>query len=556
MSTVPLGVYLLDRLHELGIGHVFGVPGDYNLGFLDQVLDHPGLDWIGNCNELNAAYSADGYARVRGAAALVTTFGVGNLSAVNGVAGSCAEQVPVVAVTGMPATAMAAAGAPVHHTLADGDYGHFGRMFKEVTAGHETLTAQNPTAQIDRLLRTMWREKRPVHIDFPSDLVTLGVPAPTEPLLAESEAHCASDSGSLAQFLDHVMRLLGDSENATVLAGHQIDRYHLGEQLRALLDVAPLKACVLSSARGTVSEDFPGFAGVYAGAFSTPRARAAVEETDLLILAGVELTDTVTGGFTHEFSPGRTIRLFSDHAVVGHARYEDVSLRDALTELAGLLTRVGGLRPQELAHQPQAKLPASDGPLTQNSLWSRIESFLRPDEMLVAEQGTSFFGAQEITLPPGGQVIGQPVWGSIGYTLPATLGAQLADPGRRCVLVIGDGSLQLTAQALGTMARYDAHPVVIVVNNDGYTVERAIHGPRAAYNDIAAWDYTALPAAFGAADCSLALRAVNGNEFDAALQAARAHLDKLVLIEAVLGKDDAPELLTAIARRFAEQNAY
>ncbi|MFC5722391.1 alpha-keto acid decarboxylase family protein [Streptomyces gamaensis] len=555
MARVPLGDYLLDRLCELGIEHVFGVPGDYNLGFLDRILEHRKLTWIGNCNELNAAYAADGYARRRGAAALATTFGVGELSAVNGIAGSYAEQVPVLAITGMPATDVVAAGKPVHHTLADGNYDHFGRMFQEVTVARETLTPENPTAQIDRLLRAMWHGKRPAHLNFPADLVTLPVPAPDAPLLATEER--PADSAGLAQFLAHVAELLADAESATLLAGYQIDRYGLTGALRTLLEAgAPIRACVLGSARGTVAENAPYFAGVYVGAFSGKETRAAVEDADLLILAGAKATDTVTGGFTHSFAPLRTVQLFEGHATVGHARYEGISLSNALAGLTALFSSAGHLRPPAPAAVPGRHRQAEEGPLTQNSLWSRIESFLRPGEVLLAEQGTSFFAAQDITLPEDGTLIAQPLWGSIGYTLPATLGAQLAVPDKRCVLAIGDGSLQLTAQALGTMARYGAAPVVIVVNNDGYTVERAIHGATAPYNDIAAWDYTALPAAFGAADRSVCVRATNGEELDAALTEARRNPDKLVLIEAVLDRDDSPELLSAICRRFAEQNNY
>ncbi|MBH1937946.1 alpha-keto acid decarboxylase family protein [Streptomyces sp. AV19] len=554
MALVPLGDYLLDRLRELGIGHIFGVPGDYNLGFLDRILDHPDLEWVGNCNELNAAYAADGYARRRGAAALATTFGVGELSAVNGIAGSFAEQVPVLAITGMPASTAAASGAPLHHTLADGNYDHFGRMFQEVTAARETLTARAPTEQIDRLLRTMLSEKRPVHLNFPADLVALAVPAPEAPLLEAGEH--SPDRPGLGAFLEHAARLLADSGSATVLAGHQIDRYGLAGAVRVLLESAPIRACVLSSARGTVAEDAPYFTGVYVGAFSDKATRAAVEDTDLLVLAGAQITDTVTGGFTHDFPVRRTIGLFDGYATVGHARYEGVTLGNALAGLTALFSGATDLRPLDGTATPDRRPEPAKGPLTQQSLWARVEAFLQPGEVLVAEQGTSFFAAQEITLPPDGSLIGQPLWGSIGYTLPATLGAQLAVPENRCVLVIGDGSLQLTAQALGTMARYGAAPVVIVVNNDGYTVERAIHGPTASYNDIGAWDYTALPTAFGAAHRSLAVRAQNGEELDAALAEARSNPDKLVLIEAVLDQDDSPELLTAICRRFAEQNNY
>ncbi|OKI09870.1 hypothetical protein A6A06_04350 [Streptomyces sp. CB02923] len=555
---ITVADYLLRRLRELDVEHLFGVPGDYNLGFLDQVTAFPGLTWVGTCNELDAAYAADGYARLRGAAALVTTFGVGELSAVNGIAGAYAESVPVVAVTGMPATAVAAAGRPVHHTLMDGEYGHFGRMFAEVTVARADLTAENAPAEIDRVLRAMYRHSKPVHLNLPTDVVLARVPEPAGPLVVPDEP---ADPGLLRDFLASCARMLDGARSVTVLAGHEAERFRLRGPLRDLLAAAPVRAAAFSSGKGVLDETAPGFVGAYTGEISDKRARAAVEDADCLILAGAPVSDSVTGGFSHHFTPERTIELRPGRAAAGRGVYGGIAMAEAVAGLAGLL-RGAELPEPDGYGEPAAPADAATGSgagtggLTQRQLWSAIGAFLPVGSVLVAEQGTAFYGAQEVPLPADGRFVGQPLWGSIGYTLPATLGTGLAAPDRRSVLVIGDGSLQLTAQELGTMTRYGAAPVVVVVNNDGYTVERAIHGATASYNDIAAWDYTALPAAFGAGPGTVAVRVETPAELADALALAARTPDELVLIEAVLPRDDAPELLTALARRFAEQNAY
>ncbi|MEU5303473.1 alpha-keto acid decarboxylase family protein [Streptomyces noursei] len=561
MSEITVGAYLLRRLREMDIEHVFGVPGDYNLGFLDQVVACPGLEWVGTCNELDAGYAADGYGRLRGAAAVVTTFGVGELSAVNAIAGSYAESVPVLAITGMPATAVATAGTPVHHTLMDGEYDHFGRMFAEVTVARATLTAQNAPAEIDRVLNALRRHRKPVHLNLPTDVVPARVPEPAAPLAA---ADAPTDPALLRAFRDAAARMLAGARTVTVLAGHEADRHGLRAPLAELLAAAPVRAAVYSTGKGLVDEGAPGFAGVYTGEFSAKSARTAVEEADCLILTGAPVTDTVTGGFTHHFPAGRTIELRPGRATVRGAEFAGVTMADALATLTALVRE---LRLPEPAGHGTSAAPtaapvagpnrgAADGPLTQDALWAAVGAFLPPAGVLVAEQGTAFFGAQELPLPRDARFVGQPMWGSIGYTLPATLGTQLAAPDRRSVLVIGDGSLQLTAQELGTLARYGLSPVVVVINNDGYTVERAIHGATAPYNDIAAWDYTALPAAFGAGDRCVTRRVTTPAELADAFRLATDTPDRLVLIEAVLPRDDAPELLTALAGRFAEQNDY
>ena len=175
--------YLLDRLAQIGIRHFFGVPGDYNLQFLDHVIDHPQITWVGCANELNAAYAADGYARCKPAAALLTTFGVGELSAVNGIAGSYAEYLPVIHVVGAPALRAQRAGELLHHSLGDGDFGHFARMAKEVTVAQASLTADNAEGEIDRLLTTALFERRPVYLLLPSDVAEAPLVSKPAPLM-------------------------------------------------------------------------------------------------------------------------------------------------------------------------------------------------------------------------------------------------------------------------------------------------------------------------------------------------------------------------------------
>lgn len=162
--------HVLDRLKVLGVHHVFGVPGDFAFSVQDAILADPELEWIGCCNELNAGYAADGYARMRGFAVLSTTFGVGELSAVNAIAGAYAENVPVIHITGMPATAVQEAESLVHHTLGTGEFDLFRRMADNVVAASAVLTPHNVAAETDRLLSIAVHQRRPVYMGLPSDL--------------------------------------------------------------------------------------------------------------------------------------------------------------------------------------------------------------------------------------------------------------------------------------------------------------------------------------------------------------------------------------------------
>ena len=168
---------------------------------------------------------------------------------------------------------------------------------------------------------------------------------------------------------------------------------------------------------------------------------------------------------------------------------------------------------------------------------------------MLADQGTCFYGMGTHRLPHGVTFVGQPLWASIGYTLPALLGVSLAEPGRRGVLLIGDGAAQMTVQELGTVIRHGLTPTVIVVDNDGYTVERAIHGPAQPYNDISRWDWTAAAGSSSAAPPIADARRVGTvGELQAGLAAAANNPDRLTLLQAVVPAMDVPPLLDTLAR--------
>lgn len=545
MTTVA--TRLIARLRELGVEDLFGVPADYNLAFLDEVYASE-LRFVGTCNELGAAYAADGYARLRGAGAVLTTFGVGELSAVNGIGGAYAESVPVVEIVGAPSTRAADAGLPMHHTMADGDFGRFERLHAEVTCDRVTLTAEHAAEEMDRVLRACWEHKRPVRIALPTDLVHAPAPAPDEPLLPELAAVPAE---LLAAFRTEAAKLLAGATRAAVLADHLVERHGAHEALADLVAAGPLPVAAMNMGKGVVDESAPTFAGMYVGAASAPGTRATVEQADCLVAVGVLISDGNSGGFTHAFPAGRTIEVGAYDTRVGDAVFRGLPMAEALAVLTGIVRDAAG--PFPVPERPvRARVDADDphAPLTQAVLGDRFAAFVRAGDVVVAEQGTAFFGVVDTWMPAGVTVVSQVLWSSIGYTLPAALGTCVAAPERRTLLVIGDGSLQLTAQELGTMARVGAAPVVLVLNNGGYSIERAIHPTDAPYNDIAPWRYTDLPTAFGAGDRAVARRAATAAELDAALAEAECNRDRMVLIEAVLAPEDYPGRLAAIAAKY------
>lgn len=551
MSEYTVGDYLLDRLAELGITEVFGVPGDFNLEFLDHVVAHDRIRWVGGANELNAGYAADGYGRLRGISALVTTFGVGELSAANAIAGSYAEHVPVVHIVGAPSKGAQGARRSVHHSLGDGDFEHFLRIAREITCAQANLVPATATREIDRVLSEVREQKRPGYLLLATDVARFAVDPPSAPLPVYSNG---TSPRALELFVDAARRLIAD-HRVTVLADLLVHRLNVVDKLAELLAADTVPYATLMWGKSLLDESSPNFLGIYAGAASAEGVRKAVEEAPVLVTAGVQFTDMVSGFFTQKIDPTRTIDVGPVQSTVAGQVFAPLDIDVALGALAAIL-RDRGITSPPLpvpAIAPPSPAPGPDTELTQEMLWDKLSEALTPGNVVLADQGTSFYGMAGHRLPGGVTFIGQPLWASIGYTLPAALGAALAHPERRVVLLIGDGAAQLTVQEIGIMGRERIAPVIIVVNNDGYTVERAIHGPHAYYNDIAGWRWTELPHALGVPDALTATVRTYG-ELAAALEAAGRDQDRMVLIEVILPASDVPPLLQQIAASAAAAN--
>jgi len=549
MKNPNVGDYLLHRLQQAGIRHLFGVPGDYNLQFLDSVIAHPDIAWVGCANELNAAYAADGYGRCNGAAALLTTFGVGELSAINGIAGSYAEYVPVIHIVGAPASQAQQQGDCVHHSLGDGDFGHFLRMAQEVSVASAVLTAENAVTEIDRVISEALTQHRPGYLLLAVDV------AAAEISLSEEKATAADNHQQVAvAFADAAERLLAPAQRVALLADFLASRWQLQPQLEALRQLRAIPAATLLMGKGVLNEQQPGFVGTYAAQGSSEAVRQAIEDTDVTLCVGVRFTDTLTAGFTQNLPAERVIDLQPFQATVAGEVFAPLSMQQALAALTPIYQR-------HCAHWRLADAPECEegeqiaaAVISQQAFWQAMQRFLQPGDIILADQGTAAFGAAALRLPQDAQLLVQPLWGSIGYTLPATFGAQTAQPDRRVILIIGDGSAQLTIQELGSMLRDGQQPIIFLINNEGYTVERAIHGAEQRYNDIAQWNWTALPQALSQQCAAQSWRVSETVQLDAVMEQLMRNR-RLSLVEVVMDKQDLPPLLRKVTAALHQRNS-
>jgi indolepyruvate decarboxylase len=530
--TMPVGEFLLRRLREAGVGHAFGVPGDFNLELLQQLEDSGTLEWIGTCNELNASYAADGYARLNGLAALIVTNAVGALSAINGVAGSYAEHVPVICVCGSIPFRSMERGLGMHHTMADGTWDRFLNAYAQVTTAQARLTQDNAATEIDRLIQTAWRKKLPVYVELPSDIGYLDIEVPAAPLMLDEPP---SDPERLRSCTAAIAGRLSEAQSPAILVDLDADRFGAAGEVMGLAEKMQLPVAVVTPAKAVIDETFPHYVGIYNGKSSQPHVRKTIEKSDCLLDIGYRPIDLTSGSFTASL-PGSTIHARGHSVDIGDDNYQAVTLKEVLR---GVIEAV----PQVTNRASRPHIPAQatanhdrSAKLTQAAYWEAIQGYIRAGDVLIAEDGTSY-GAFGLDLPPNCTFVSQAIWGSIGYTVGSLLGTLAAAPDRRHLLFVGDGSFQLTAQELSTMLRHDYKPVIFLINNGGYTVERCYLGKTSRYNDVATWSYADLPKVFhpGTTARSFVVKSVEDLQ-----QALSAPNDTLIFIESIMDPYDAP----------------
>jgi indolepyruvate decarboxylase len=550
-QRMRIGEFLLRRLAEVGTTHIFGVPGDYNMSLLEQLYERNDIQWVGTCNELNGAYAADGHARSGKPGVLITTYGVGCLSAINGIAGAYCEQIPLILISGAPPAHAVHDRVSLHHSLLDGGYRNVHRAFTEFTEYAATVSPENAVEVIDHAIVTAFRAHRPVRVELPSDLTHVEIKVPTESLIIEP---ASAGRPQIDDAVAAVAEALIAAERPLLLFDLPAVRWGTVETIQQFCATADMPfGCTVPAVHSVTA---PG--DQYLGVLPSMNAgrQGVLAESDLVIACGLNLSDVTTGGFALDLTGKKIIRLLpnytqltedgrTDPTVYYGAGLNDV-LSGVLTAVAEQLSARGRWWSTPEATHPQPVYGPSADVITEEFFFGRLESFLRADDVLIAETGTSGQNTVGLNLPTPIRYLNQSSWGSIGYALPALLGALAASPDRRHVLCTGDGSFQVTAQELSTIVRHGFTPIILLLNNSGYTIERAILGKTSPYNDIADWAYSDLPRVFGIEDSKYLSRICRTPvELDAALKDA-ADSDCLAFIEVKMEPLDIPPMTAAV----------
>lgn len=554
MAGTTVGGYLATRLEEVGVRHFFAVPGDYNLALFDRLLENKNLQLISCCNELNAGYAADGYARANGVAAMLVTYSVGGLSAINAVAGHYAEDLPVIVISGAPNTHSEPENQLLHHTLGEVRYNYVREMFAHVTAESTLIRfADDAPVLIDRALATCLRRRKPVYLEVPCNLANMQIPAPKS---YGSLSKSTSDPRALEEAVEAAAAMLNGALKPVMVGGPRLRAAGALEAFRQLAEASGYAVAMMPNAKGFFPEQHPNYMGIYWGPVSSPGTEAIVESADAYLFAGPICTDYVTCGHTIEISSQKLIHAGPDFVRLPSAVYGDLRLDEFLAALAGKLRRkdTSLAAYQRIRTETVPEPPIHpEAPIRTRRLFAQIQGMLDANTTLIAETGDCWFNAMYLSLPQGANFEIQMQYGSIGWSVGAALGYQLGAPaGRRVIALIGDGSFQMTAQELSTMIRYGLKPILFVMNNGGYTIEVEIHdGP---YNVIKNWNYADLVKAFNESDGNgWSCRVRTEGEAAAAIKQALAH-DGVSLIEVIIDRDDCSRELLEWGTRVCANN--
>lgn len=525
---LSIGQYLIRRLTDYGVGHVFGLPGDYVLAFY-SMLEHSRLDLISCTREDCAGFAADAYARVHGMGAVCVTYGVGGLSLANSVAGAYAEQSPVVVISGATGLKERTDNPLLHHRVR-GWNTQLDVFDKLCAASIELSDPATAYRDIDYALDTAHRMKRPVYLELPRDMVDV---VPEQSRSFEPKA-LVSDPAVLAEAIREAVARIEAAERPVIVAGVELHRYGLQAETLALAENAGIPLAASMLAKSVISEVHPLYIGLYEGAMGRAEVSRFVEDSDCVILLGTMLTDVNLGIFTAKLDLAQSILATSEELRISHHHFHHVLLEDFIKGLAAARPQA---RPQSLPPGPAAARGpfqlAPDQPITTTRLVRRLDESLDDKTLVIADVGDSLFASSELVIQGQTEFLSPAYYTSMGFAVPAALGAKMARPDLKVVALVGDGAFQMTGMELSTIVKHRLPMTVIVLDNGGYGTERLIH--EGSFNDINPWQYQMLPEVLGS---GTGYEVRTEGEFSLALDKALADDTGLSLIRVHIGATD------------------
>ncbi|MDP6637135.1 MAG: thiamine pyrophosphate-binding protein [Phycisphaerae bacterium] len=540
--STTIGGYLVTRLEQMGLRHIFGVPGDYVLSFYDQ-LEASKLKVIGTCTEIGAGYAADAYARVNGLGAVCVTYCVGGLNVLNAIAGACAEKSPLIVISGSPGLSERDRTPLLHHCVRDFDTQQ--KIYKHVTVASIELNDPETAGDLidDAIRQCVWN-KQPVYIELPRDMATCKCDAPG-PLRIKKPS---SEAEPLAEAVAEASHMLWTAKKPVILAGVEMHRFGLQESLVELVDRTGFPVAATLLGKSVISERHGRYLGVYEGAIGHENVRRQVEQADCVLILGAFMTDINLGIHTARLDTHRTIYAHSRRVAIKHHHYDDVFLGDFVEALTASPVGRKHPKPAELTDAPKPFRPQRNKTISVRRFFARMDDYLKDNTIVVCDVGDCLFAAADLTIHRSTEFLCPAYYTSMGFAIPAAVGSQIRNRRLRPIVFVGDGAFQMTGQELSTIAKYGLNPIIFVLNNKGYTTERFIHeGP---YNNIHNWAYHRCPEVMNA---GWGAEVRTEGELEEALITAEANAKSFSIINVHLDAMDCSAALLRLGKRLGKK---
>ena len=538
-SKKTIGQYLIDRLYEMGIRHIFGIPGDYVLKFY-KMVEKSKIKLVGTTREDCAGFAADAYARVKGLGCVCVTYCVGGLNITNPVAGAFAEKSPVVVISGAPGLKERQKNALLHHKVRE--FTTQKEIFEKITIASTVL--DNPVTalkEIDRVLLAAIEYKRPVYIEIPRDMVDVHcLPIHEHPKPRESS------SKALFEAVEEAVSMINAGKRPVIMAGVEIHRYQLQNQLAELVNKTQIPICASLLGKSVIRETHPLYFGIYEGSMGREEVSRYVDNSDCVIMLGTFMTDIDFGIEPSRFDQSRCINATAEKILIKYKHYEDVNFTDFINALVhGAIHRRPRpkLPQQNLNNKPFAPTGKA---ITVRRLFEGLNHYISDDMVVVSDIGDCLFGAADLVIKKRTEFLSPAYYTSMGFGIPAAVGAQLASPKSRMLVIVGDGAFQMTGMELSTCVRLGLNPVVIVLNNHGYGTER--HILEGKFNDVTEWNYSKLPLIFSS---GIGHKVKTEKEFVVALEMALRHRGSFSILDVDLDKMDHSPAMQRLGQRLA-----
>lgn len=543
-ATRTIGSVLIERLYQLGVQHIFGIPGDYVLG-LYKLIEHSPIRHIGTTREDAAGYAADAYARIRGIGATCVTYCVGGLNMVNAIACAYAERSPVVLLTGSPGLSERVHNPYLHHMVRD--FSTQKEVFEKMTVAAVVLDDPHTAErEMERAFAALVRYKRPIYLEIPRDLVHVPLPPATHPACAEE---VPSDPATLEEAVAEIKTMLESSKRPVILAGAEVGRFGLQDDLVHLVERLQIPIATTLLGKSVIREDHPLYVGVYGGLIGRDEVQQFVNESDCLLILGTLLTDIEDlNANSPLFSASRAIHATGDRIAVKHHRYDGIRFVDLMKALVELPLKPFAARPLPPPESTPAPPSSAASPVTIRGLFAHLNSRLDETTLVIADVGEALFAAADLRVHCRFEFISPAYYTSMGFAVPAAVGVGFAKPAVRPIVLVGDGAFQMTGTELATCVRHKLSPIVVILNNRGYSTEREImDGP---FNDILDWRYEKVCDLLGT---GVGIRIATHGEFVAALDRALADRNTLYVLNVLLDPADRSPGMVRLAKRLAKR---